>query len=68
MPARLTEEDRRINARACEVGVLPPDGYCGFAGTADEVAAAVYVLGMAKDLLLEQAAIIRRLSGEDGSE
>ena len=65
MPPRLTADDRRIIAKALEVGSIPPEGNCAYSGIDDDASARADVLGRAKHLLLEQAAIIRRLSGEE---
>src|SRR5690242_12159678 len=77
---RLTDHDDRTRARAREVGNLPEDRNCEYAGDKNPARAAGYVLGRAKHLLREQDeiitrqaaiiaeldAVIARLSGKDG--
>jgi hypothetical protein len=50
------------------IGNVPPDGNCEYSGIDDPDDARADVLGRAKNLLLEQDAIIGRLTGEDGKD
>jgi hypothetical protein len=60
---RLTLPDRSVILRAEILAATPPDGNCAYTGISDDVTAAAYALGQAKDLLGELAAIIARLDG-----
>ena len=62
---RLTDRARSIIARAREIAELPADGNCAWAGEEDADFARGVVLGHAKHLLGELAAIAERLGAED---
>jgi hypothetical protein len=67
-PSRLTGMDRHIIARARKLAAVPADSdaNCEFTGEADADHARALMLGEAKHLLGELAAIAERLGGTDG--
>ncbi len=59
----LTDHDKRIIAQARELADVPASGNCAYAGNDDAASARAEMLGKAKHLLGELAAIAERLGG-----
>jgi hypothetical protein len=67
-PSRLTAEDRYLIARARKLAAVPADSDANreFTGETDADHARALMLGEAKHLLGELAAVAERLAGTDG--